>query len=78
LSGDQALVLSDWLHRVMCTAAFDGLVNADPAVWSSLYRLAGTLETSLTEVFTADYVVRLDQARERLSVEVGEVAPPVD
>lgn len=57
---DQALVLSDWLHRVMGTAVFDGLVNEDRAVWSPLYQIAGTLETSLVEVFAPDYRTRLD------------------
>jgi hypothetical protein len=48
---------------MMGTAAFDGLVEGDPAVWSPLYRLSGSLETSLAEVFRPDYAARLQQAR---------------
>jgi hypothetical protein len=43
LSHDQALVLSDWLDRVMGTEAFDRLVD-DPAVWSALYNISGFLK----------------------------------
>ncbi|MEH0937749.1 hypothetical protein [Micromonospora psammae] len=65
LSHDQALVLSDWLDRVIGTAAFDRLVD-DPAVWSALYSISGPLETSLPELFMPDYKARLEAARERL------------
>lgn len=78
LTRDQALVLSDWLDRMMGTAEFDSLVNQDRAVWSPLYRIAGTLETSLVEVFVPDYAARLDAARERLLDGLGEVGRPVD
>jgi hypothetical protein len=66
LSRDQAFVLSDWLYRMMGTPAFDNLVNEDRAVWSPLYTIARTLETSLVEVFMPDYTGRLESARERL------------
>ncbi|GAA1529360.1 hypothetical protein GCM10009827_053270 [Dactylosporangium maewongense] len=78
LTRDQALVLSDWLDRMMGTAEFDSLVNQDRAVWSPLYRIAGTLETSLVEVFVPDYPARLDAARKRLLDGLGEVGRPVD
>ncbi|MEV4135848.1 hypothetical protein AB0J72_27235 [Dactylosporangium sp. NPDC049742] len=78
LTRDQALVLSDWLDRMMGTAEFDSLVNQDRAVWSPLYRIAGTLDTSLMEVFVPDYSARLDAARERLLDGLGEVGRPVD
>ncbi|MEU0554286.1 hypothetical protein [Dactylosporangium sp. NPDC006015] len=78
LTRDQALVLSDWLDRIMGTAEFDSLVNQDRAVWSPLHRIAGTLETSLVEVFVPDYPARLDAARERLLDGLGEVGRPVD
>jgi hypothetical protein len=78
LSPDQALVLSDWLHRATGTAAFDGLVNEDRAVWSPLYQIAGTLETSLVEVFAPDHPARLDAARKRLLGSLGDAAGPVE
>ena len=48
---------------MMGTAAFDGLVEGNPAVWSPPYRLSRSLETSLAEVFRPDYAARLQQAR---------------
>ncbi|MEV0392161.1 hypothetical protein [Polymorphospora rubra] len=78
LTRDQALVLSDWLYRKIGTAEFDGLVNRDRAVWSPLHQIAGTLETSLVEVFMPDYAGRLDAARERLLDSLGEIGRPVD
>jgi hypothetical protein len=77
LSSDQALVLSDWLYRVMGTKVFDGFVNQDPAVWSPLYQISGSLETSLTEIFMPDYGTRLEAARDRLLNTLGEVGRPV-
>ncbi|MEW2384505.1 hypothetical protein AB0873_20775 [Micromonospora sp. NPDC047707] len=65
LSHDQALVLSDWLDRVIGTEAFDRLVD-DPAIWAALYSISGPLETSLPELFMQDYKARLEAARERL------------
>jgi len=79
LTRDQALVLSDWLDRMIGTAEFDGLVAQDRAVWSPIYKVSGTLETSLAEVFMPNYGARLDAARERLLDTLGEVGrPPVD
>ena len=57
LTRDQALVLSDWLDRMIGTAEFDGLVAQDRAVWSPIYKVSGTLETSLVEVANRDPVV---------------------
>ncbi|MFG1719081.1 hypothetical protein ACGFII_10645 [Micromonospora chalcea] len=76
LSRDEALVFSDWLHRMMGTADFDELVDRDRAVWSPLYRISGALETSLVEVFRPDYRVRLQEARQRLLDALGEVGRP--
>jgi hypothetical protein len=73
LSKDQALVLSDWLDHVMGTPAFDNLVNEEPAVWSPLHRIAGTLNKSLGEVFMPDYSRRLHVARERLLDGLGDI-----
>ncbi|MGI5226741.1 hypothetical protein [Actinoallomurus sp. CA-142502] len=79
LTRDQALLLSDWLDRVIGTAEFDGLVNQDWAVWSPIHRIAGTLDESLTEIFMPDYGARLAAARERLLDEIGEFGlPPAD
>jgi hypothetical protein len=72
LTRDQALVLSDWLHRMIGTTEFDALVNREPAAWSPLYQIAGTLETTLAEIFMPDYVARLDEARQRLLDTLGE------
>ncbi|MCA2217993.1 hypothetical protein [Jidongwangia harbinensis] len=76
LTKDQALVLSDWLHRMMGTPAFDGLLNEDRAVWSPIHSIAGALETSFVEVFMPDYSDRLHNARERLLDSVGDVGRP--
>ncbi|BCJ63139.1 hypothetical protein [Polymorphospora rubra] len=78
LTRDQALVLSDWLYHKMGTAEFDSLVNQDRAVWSPLHRIAGTLDTSLVEIFMPDYAGRLDAARERLLDSLGDVGRPPD
>ena len=71
LTGDEALVLSDWLDRVMHTKEFARTVD-DRAVWSALLRISGTLETSLPVVFDADYTDRLREAQERLLAELGD------
>ncbi|NUW33812.1 hypothetical protein HTZ77_20570 [Nonomuraea sp. SMC257] len=78
LTQDQALVLSDWLDRVIGTAEFGDLVGEDRAVWSPLHVIAGRLETSLVEVFMPDYSGRLAAARERLLQTLGELGRPVD
>ena len=66
LNADQAIVLSDWLDRVIGTERFDSFIDEDAAVWSPLYQLHGALETTLPEIFAADYTDRLDAARRRL------------
>jgi hypothetical protein len=60
----------------MGTSAFDGLVDEDRAVWSPIYAIAGTLETSLAEVFMPDYSDRLHHARERLLNSLGHLGLP--
>ena len=64
---DEASVLSDRFDRMMGTVEFDGLVDQEHALWSPLYRITGTLEKSLPEVFMPDYSAHLDAARERPS-----------
>jgi hypothetical protein len=76
LTHDQALVLSDWLNRSMGTQDFDALVNRDRAVWAPLYRIDGTLETTLPEIFAPDYGARLHAARERLLDYLGDIGRP--
>ena len=71
LNPDQAIVLSDWLDRVIGTERFDSFVREDPAVWSPLYQMHGTLETTLPEIFAVDYDARLNAARRRLLPTVG-------
>ena len=43
LRPDEALVLSDWLDRVLATAEFASVVD-DRAVWVPLHKIAGVLE----------------------------------
>jgi hypothetical protein len=76
LTHDQALVLSDWLNRSMGTQDFDALVNRDRAVWAPLYRIDGTLDTTLPEIFAHDYKARLHAARERLLEDLGDIGRP--
>jgi len=73
---DQALVLSDWLDRMMGSPEFASLVNEDRAIWSPLHRIAGTLDKSLVELFMPDYTTRLDSARERLLDGLGDFGRP--
>ncbi|MFG2289259.1 hypothetical protein ACGFOU_24710 [Streptomyces sp. NPDC048595] len=71
LTGDQALVLSDWLDRVMHREDFSNLVD-DRAVWSALLQISGTLETELPQIFASNYSDQLEAARERLIGELGD------
>ncbi|MEU1620920.1 hypothetical protein ABZ479_26950 [Streptomyces sp. NPDC005722] len=66
LTHDQAFVLSDWLYEVMMKSDKLSAIVPDKAVWSAVYAISGTLETSLPENFMPDYVGRLEQARRRL------------
>lgn len=67
LTSDQALVLSDWLEKLQMTDL--SRVIDDPAVWSPIHRIAGTLDKTLPELFAADYGQRLEAARQRLRAE---------
>ncbi|MEV6591636.1 hypothetical protein [Streptomyces acidicola] len=71
LTDDQALVLSDWMNRVMHREDFSTLVD-DRAVWSALFRISGTLETQLSSIFDSAYSERLGAARQRLIGELGD------
>ncbi|TXS37756.1 hypothetical protein [Streptomyces sp. OR43] len=71
LSQDQALVLSDWMDRVLHTREFAAQVD-DRAVWSALFTISGTLETSLPAIFAVDYGEQLEAARERLLPQLGD------
>lgn len=71
LTRDQAFVLSDWLYEVMMRSDKLDSIVPDRAVWSGIYAISGTLETTLPEVFMPDYAGRLEQARQRLLEVVG-------
>jgi hypothetical protein len=70
LTDDQALVLSDWLDRVMHREDFSAVVD-DRAVWSALLKISGTLETQLSSIFDSPYAEQLAAARERLTGDLG-------
>ncbi|WP_328845306.1 hypothetical protein [Streptomyces sp. NBC_00258] len=70
LTHDQAFVLSDWLYRVEESDELSAMV-ADRAVWSALYKISGTLDKTLVELFMPDYTRRLEQARQRLLDAMG-------
>lgn len=72
LTHDQALVLSNWLSRMIGSAEFDSLVNQDRAVLSPLYDMDCVLEASLDEILAPDYSTQLDAARQRLLNILGE------
>ncbi|MFF7449691.1 MULTISPECIES: hypothetical protein [unclassified Streptomyces] len=67
LTSDQALVLSEWLEKLQMTDL--SRVIDDPAVWSPIHRIAGTLDKALPELFASDYGQRLEAARQRLRAE---------
>lgn len=70
LTRDQAFVLSDWLYQVMFQSDdLEGIVR-DRAVWSPIYTISGTLDTTLSEIFMPDYAERLDAAKGRLRVDL--------
>lgn len=69
LTADEALVISDWIHRLQD----QGVPLDDEAVWMPLYRIGGTLETTLPEIFSADYRERVHAARMRLLAKLGVV-----
>ncbi|MFI0807401.1 hypothetical protein [Streptomyces echinatus] len=71
LTDDQALVLSDWMSRVMHRAEFSAIVD-DRAVWSALLKINGTLETQLSSIFDSSYSDQLAAARRRLISDLGE------
>ncbi|TLQ45374.1 hypothetical protein [Streptomyces marianii] len=70
LTRDQAFVLSDWLYQVMFQSDdLEGIMR-DRAVWSPIYTISGTLDTTLSEIFMPDYAERLDAAKERLRADL--------
>jgi hypothetical protein len=72
LTHDQAFVLSDWLYEVMMKSDKLSAIVPDRAVWSALYAISGTLETTLTEIFMPDYLAHLEDARRRLVDAMGD------
>jgi hypothetical protein len=71
LTNDQALVLSDWLERVMGRPDFAAIVD-DRAVWSPLLAISRGLDKQLTAIFDPAYVEKLEVARARLMDELGD------
>jgi hypothetical protein len=63
LSGDEALVLYEWL------AEHEEKLAVGEAERRVLWRLEGALEKSLAEVFAKDYVDLVEQARRRILAE---------
>jgi hypothetical protein len=63
LSGDEAIVLLDWLHRFNVG---EGRCFEDQAEQRVLWNLEATLESMLVEPFAADYVALLADARARV------------
>jgi hypothetical protein len=51
----------------------EGIMH-DRAVWSPIYTISGTLDTTLSEIFMPDYAKRLDAAKERLRADLYEDA----
>ena len=78
LSADQALVLSDWLHRMEQSGQLGAMVK-ERAVLSALWRIEGTLEATLIEVFRPDYTQQVADAAARLELTLGDfgIAPDV-
>jgi hypothetical protein len=75
LTHDQALVLSDWLDRIIGSEGLTALIGEDRAVWSPIYRISGVLEATLPDMFAPDYRARLNAARHRLLATLGEPDP---
>lgn len=71
LTDDQALVLSDWLERVMHRPDFVAVVD-DRAAWSPLLAISRSLDKQLTTIFDPAYVEKLEMARARLMDELGD------
>jgi hypothetical protein len=71
LTRDQALVLSDWLYEAMFESDDLNAIVKDRAVWSPIYTISGTLDTTLAEIFMPDYSERLTAAKQRLRDAMG-------
>jgi len=63
LSGDEALVLFDWLARFNKNNNTDLTDQAEQRV---LWDIESSLESVLVQVFSEDYTSLLDEARSRL------------
>jgi hypothetical protein len=72
LTVDEALVMSDWIYRLQNSSS--PLVD-DEAVWMPLYRIGGSLETTLAQIFAPDYKEQLEAARARLLAKLGTEKP---
>lgn len=65
LSSDEALVLYDWLERIIKNGDLERLVP-DPPEWFALLGLSGVLEESLVEPWDRRYGELVDAALGRL------------
>jgi hypothetical protein len=65
LSSDEALVLFDWLERIIQSNDLERLVP-DPPEWFALLRLSGVLESTLVEPFDRRYGELIEAAQGRL------------
>jgi hypothetical protein len=75
LTVDQAVVLSDWLDRMVHQTKFAEVVD-DRAVWSPLLKISGSLERQLPVIFDPKYAERLAEARRRLIAGLGDFGLP--
>jgi hypothetical protein len=71
LTRDQAFVLSDWLYEAMFKSDDLSAIVNDRSVWSAIYAISGTLDTTLGEIFMPDYSERLAAAKQRLRETMG-------
>lgn len=63
-------MLPDWLYQVMFQCDdLKGIVR-DRAVWSPIYAISGTLDTTLSETFMPDYAARLEAAKDHVRADL--------
>ncbi|SCE72689.1 hypothetical protein [Micromonospora chokoriensis] len=67
MTTDEALVMSDWIWRLQRSKA----KLEDPALWMPLYRIGGSIEGALVEIFHPDYEERVAAARKRLLIQLN-------
>ncbi len=73
LSRDTALVLSDMLWKWEESNITTEIRIADDAEWHALSRIAAAIDAQLPEIIMRDYLVRVQQARNRLVAKFGKI-----